>query len=68
MTDGIGKAIRDNATGPAKVTADGVTVEQQKLTEQIAADKHEGAKKAFRSRTIGLRIARIVPPGAQGGY
>jgi hypothetical protein len=57
-------AIASNAAGPAKVTADGIIVEQHRPSEVIAADKYALAKAAMKQRGFGLRRARIVPPGA----
>jgi hypothetical protein len=65
---GLGDAIRDNATGPAKVTADGIIVEQHRPTDVIAAEKYELAKAAMRTRNFGLRRARIIPSGATEGF
>jgi hypothetical protein len=56
--------IRDNASGPAKVSGDAGSVEQHKLTEQIAADKHLAAKNAVQKKHRGLRFNKLVPPGA----
>jgi hypothetical protein len=56
--------IRDNAKGPAKASGDAGSVEQHKLTDQIAADKHLASKKAVRKPNRGLRLNKIVPPSA----
>jgi hypothetical protein len=39
-------------------------MEQHPLSEQIAADRYLQSKKAVRSKGLGLRITKIVPPGA----
>ena len=64
MAEDMDKPIRDNAVGPRQVSADGVTVEQHPLADQIAADKYLAGKKAMGGPTFGLRVAKIVPPGA----
>ena len=44
MTDELKDEIRENASGPAKTSADAGSVEQHKLSEQVAADKHLASK------------------------
>ena len=56
--------IRDNAAGPKKATGDSGSVEQHPLTEQIAADRYLASKKAARSRGLGIRMSKLVPPGS----
>lgn len=56
--------IADNATGPKRVQGDAGSVEQHSLPDQIAADRYLAAKQAVRSRGKGLRISKLVPPGA----
>lgn len=64
MTDDLHDSIRNNAAGPAKASGDAGSVEQHKLTDQIAADKHLASKKAVRKPNRGLRLNKIVPPSA----
>ena len=64
MADEITDAIETNATGPKKASADGVTMEQHSLADQIAADKHVGAKAATSGSSPRLMINLMVPPGA----
>jgi hypothetical protein len=59
--------IRDNAAGPAKANVDGVNVEQHPLPDQIEVDRYLASKKAAAKPGMGLRITRLVPPGAEGG-
>lgn len=56
--------IRLNAQGPAKVSGDAGSVEQQKLTDLIAADKYLSEKCAVEQPRRGLRFNKFVPPGA----
>lgn len=58
------QAIAENARGPSRVAGDSATVEQHRITDQIAADRYLASKKAAKSRTRGLRFSKIVPPGA----
>jgi len=63
MTEPLDDAIRQNAQGPAKVTSDAGSVEQHKLTDQIAADRYIESKKAARVKKRGLRFNKLIPPG-----
>lgn len=65
MADDLEQAIRDNADGPAKASGDAGSVEQHKLPDQIAADRYLASKQAAKSKRLGLRFTRIVPPGAE---
>ncbi|TWT71524.1 hypothetical protein Pan14r_38340 [Crateriforma conspicua] len=64
MSDNLNDEIRDNAKGPVKASGDAGSVEQHKLTDQIAADKHLAGKKAVAKSHRGLRFNKIVPPSA----
>ncbi len=64
MADDLQDEIRENAQGPAKVSGDAGSVEQHKLSEQIAADKHLASKEAVTQSKRGLRFNKLVPPGA----
>ena len=64
MPNNLEDQIRENAAGPAKTSGDVGSIEQHKLTEQIAADKHLAAKKAVDKPNRGLRFNEIVPPSA----
>ncbi len=64
MSIAINDAIETNATGPKQVSADGVTVTQHSIAEQIAASKHSGSVRASSEPPFGLKIAKLVPHGA----
>ncbi|WP_436717404.1 hypothetical protein U8335_11110 [Roseiconus lacunae] len=64
VADDLQDEIRENASGPAKASGDAGSVEQHKLTDQIAADKHLAAKSAVAKPHRGLRFNKIVPPSA----
>jgi hypothetical protein len=51
---------------PAKASGDAGSVEQHKLTDQIAADRHLASKDAVTKPKRGLRFNKLVPPGAAG--
>jgi len=40
------------------------SVEQHKLSEQIAADKYLESKKASRAKNLGVKLAKISPGGS----
>lgn len=63
MTGSLNDAITENASGPAKASGDAGSIEQHKLSEQIAADKHLASKDAVNQKSRGLRFNRLVPPG-----
>ncbi len=64
MAENLEDNIRENAQGPAKVNGDAGSVEQHKLSEQIAADKHLASKEAVTQPKRGLRFNKLIPPGA----
>lgn len=62
--DDLKQSIEENAKGPAKASGDAGSVEQHKLTDQIAADKHLAGKDAVAKPHRGLRFNKFVPPSA----
>ena len=64
MTEGLDNAIKQNAEGPAKAAGDSGSMEQHKLTEQIAADKYLASKKTAGSKGLGVKLTKLSPPGA----
>ena len=64
MAGNLEDEIRENASGPVKASGDAGSVEQHKLQDQIAADKHLAGKDAVRKPHRGLRFNKIVPPSA----
>ncbi len=63
MTEDLDNTIKTNAKGPAKASGDAGSVEQHKLTDQIAADKYLASKKASRAKGLGIKLAKIAPGG-----
>jgi len=63
MADDLDNTIRQNAEGPAKASADGVSAEQHKLPDQIAADKHLASKAAVAGKGLGIKLAKLSPGG-----
>ena len=64
MPENLQETIRESANAPAKASGDAGSVEQHKLTEQIAADKYLASKEAVTKKKRGLRFNKLVPPGA----
>ena len=63
MAESLDETIRENAAGPAKASGDSGSMEQHKLTNQIAADRYLCTKEAAKSKTRGLRFNKFVHPG-----
>ena len=63
MADDLDDTIRENAQGPAEAQADGVSMRQHDLKDQIAADKYLAAKRATANPAKGFARVKIVPPG-----
>ena len=64
MDDDLTQSISDNAQGPAKASGDSGSMEQHKLQDQIAADRYLNSKKAARAKGLGVRLGKVIPPGA----
>lgn len=64
MTENLEEKIKDNASGPAKVSSDGCSVEQHPLADQIAADKYLASKNAAQRKGLGIKFSIVSPPGA----
>ena len=63
VTEEADNKIRENAAGPKKATGDSGSIEQHALADQIAADRYLASKQAARSKGLGIRLAKLVPPG-----
>ena len=64
-TSDLDQAIAENAAGPAKASVDSQSVEQHPLSDVIEADRYRESKKASRKPGIGIRFAKLVPPGTE---
>jgi hypothetical protein len=64
MADDLEQSIRENAQQPAKTSVDSVNVEQHSLADQIEADRYLKSREAMRSKRLGLRLTKIIPPGS----
>jgi len=65
MADDLEQSIRENAQQPAKASVDSVNVEQHSLADQIEADRYLASKQATRSKRLGLRFTKVIPPGSE---
>lgn len=64
MADEIKDAILDVAQGPARASNDSGSIDQQKLTDMIAADKYvKQADAVTTNPRFGMRFAKLSPPG-----
>jgi hypothetical protein len=64
MADELDDAIRTSAEGPKSASGDSGSMQQHSIPDQIAADRYLASKKATRSRGLGVRLTKVVPPGA----
>lgn len=55
--------IELNATKPKRATADGQSVEQHSIPDQIAADRYAKSTAQVRGRRRGLLLTKLEPPG-----
>ena len=56
--------IQTNAEGPAEAHGDSGGMKQHSLQDQIAADRYLESKRASRAKGLGVRLTKVVPPGA----
>ncbi len=64
MSDELKDTIIENAQGPKRAKGDSGEVEQHALPELIEADRYLNAKKAAKAKGLGVRMSKLVPPGA----
>ena len=64
MPDQLDQKIRENAQGPRRASGDSGSVEQHSLSDQIAADRYLASKDAAKAKRLGIRVGRMIPPGA----
>jgi len=63
VADPIEQAIQENATGPKKASGDSGSVEKHDLEDQIEADRYLNSKKAMGKKGLGIKSAKLSPPG-----
>lgn len=59
----IEKALRDAAAAPASASNDAGSVSQHSLKDMIELDRYLASKAAAKTKSRGLRVQRIIPPG-----
>jgi hypothetical protein len=64
MADEIQDELLELAQNPLKMTGDGGDVVERPLVDLIKADQYLRAKTAAEKAHRGIRITRLVPPGA----
>ncbi len=64
MPEPLEDNIRENAQGPKRARGDAGEVEQHPLQDQIAVDRYLAAKNAAKAKGMGLRVGKMIPPGA----
>lgn len=65
MSDELDQEIRENAGGPKRARGDSGEIEQHPLPDQIEADRYLASKQAARARGMGIRVGKLIPPGAE---
>lgn len=63
----LSSKIEEVASGPAAASADGVLVKQQQVEDVIKADQYLSAKEAAAKQHRGIRMTKLIMPGARGG-
>ena len=72
MSDAVTSAITTNITSPNSVSNDGVSVTNNRISEQVAGAKYLDGQNLLQSIADGTAAApfvgfRMRPPGARGG-
>ena len=65
MGDDLTEKIQETAEGPARMSVDGRSADQQRIPDLIDADRYLESKKAVKKGNRGLRMSKIGFPGAQ---
>jgi hypothetical protein len=64
LAEQLTEQIRENASGPRRASGDSGSVDQHSLTQQIAADRYLASKDAAKRKGMGIRVGKMIPPGA----
>jgi hypothetical protein len=64
MAEDMDNALKENAKGPKRAKGDSGEVEQHSLEDQIVADRYLNSKQAVKSKSLGIRVTKLLPPGA----
>ena len=61
--DEVRDAIDSSAQGPKQVTADGMSISQHSLKDQIEADQYLQSRATARASGLGIKRLKISPGG-----
>ncbi len=64
MSDDLSESIRSTASAPKRAKTEAGEMEQHGLPDQIAADRYLASKQAAGGKGLGVKMSRMVPPGA----
>jgi hypothetical protein len=64
LDEQLTEQIRENAQGPRRASGDSGSVEQHSLQDQMAADRYLASKEAAKRKGMGIRVGKMIPPGA----
>jgi hypothetical protein len=64
MAQDVEQAIEENAKGPKRAKGDSGEIEQHTLTEQLGVDRYRKSEQAAKSKGLGVRMTKLVPPGS----
>ena len=65
LDEQLTEQIRENAQGPRRASGDSGSVEQHSLQDQMAADRYLASKEAAKRKGMGIRVGKMIPPGAR---
>ena len=63
-SEDLEETISDAAQAPRRMRGDEGEVEEHSLPDQIEADRHLAGRRAGSTTLLGLRLRKLVPPGA----
>jgi len=63
MSESLESDIATAAVSPKSASVDGNSVNQHPLGDQIEADKYLAAKRNATAKRVGIRFAKLKPPG-----
>jgi hypothetical protein len=64
MPEDLRDSITENAKNPKRAQGDAGSVEQHSLKDQIEADRYLASKAAAKSKSLGVKASKMVPPGS----
>jgi len=64
MPEDLSNSIAESAKQPKSASGDAGSVEQHSLKDQIEADRYLASKAAAKAKGLGVKMTKVVPPGA----